>query len=342
VISTGQNSSSLLHRFNHHLNEKERPVMKTFAEYIEEIGKPLSKEEICCLQMNIGYMCNLSCQHCHVEAGPHRHEQMSLSVIEDCLRYIRNARLSTVDITGGAPEMHPHFRYIISKLKQLYTVKTIILRSNLTLLSKPENSDIPMFLAENNVEIVASLPCYLEENVNAQRGDDVYKSSIGAIKKLNKLGYGTGEHKLHLVYNPGGDFLPGPQPALEAAYKNHLAETFGISFNNLYTITNMPIGRFRSDLEQQGLLKSYQELLNNSFNPDTLSKLMCNHLISVDWQGNVYDCDFNHILQLPIAASHHKIGDICDLHLTGTPIRVGDHCFACTAGSGSSCQGSLS
>lgn len=315
--------------------------MKTFDEYVIESGKKLSKDSIDCLQMNIGYTCNLNCTHCHVQAGPHRQELMSMKVINDCISFAKNARVKVVDITGGAPELNPNLRHLISEMKKLDSVQSILLRSNLTLLNEPEHAGLAEFLAENNVEIVASMPCYLEENVAAQRGTGVYDINIKALKKLNRLGYGTNGHKLHLVYNPGGDFLPGPQPMLEDAYKDYLGKTFEIEFNSLYTITNIPIGRFRSDLEQQGRLDAYLKLLADNFNPETLSKVMCLNLISVDWQGRVYDCDFNHILQMPIETAGSYIGDISVDALTGTPIRLGEHCFACTAGSGSSCQGSL-
>jgi radical SAM/Cys-rich protein len=315
--------------------------MKAFEEYVEKTGTTLSKESISCLQMNVGYTCNLNCSHCHVEAGPHRTEQMSRTVVDDCISFVKNAAVKVVDITGGAPELNPHLRHLISGLKKLDSVQSILLRSNLTLLNEPEHAGLAEFMADNDVEIVASMPCYLEENVTAQRGAGVYDGNIKALKQLNRLGYGTNGHKLHLVYNPGGGFLPGPQPMLEAAYKDYLGKTFDIAFNNLYTITNIPIGRFRCDLEQQGRLDAYLKLLADNFNPDTLSKVMCLNLISVDWQGRIYDCDFNHILQLPIEAGGSYIGDISVADLTGTPIRLGEHCFACTAGTGSSCQGSL-
>jgi radical SAM/Cys-rich protein len=222
-------------------------------------------------------------------------------------------------------------------------VETILLRSNLSILDEPDYASLPEFLLEHNVDIVASMPCYLEENVTAQRGSGVYETNVRILQRLNRLGYG-GEKgpKLHLVYNPGGDFLPGPQPALEAAYKENLEKMFGITFNSLYTITNIPIGRFSLDLENQGRLAAYRKLLADSFNPDNLAKVMCRNMISVDWQGQVYDCDFNHVLQLPLDAPGNYIGDLTGDELIGRPVTTGEHCFACTAGAGSSCQGSLS
>jgi radical SAM/Cys-rich protein len=315
--------------------------MKSFGDYVKNIGEPLIKDSIQCLQMNMGYACNLTCRHCHVEAGPTRHERMSLSVIEDCLRFAANEGVKVIDITGGAPEMNPNLRDLIRGLRQLHSVETILLRSNLSILDKAEYADLHKFLLENNVEIVASMPCYLEENVNYQRGKGTYHKNITVLQELNRLGYGTQGPKLHLVYNPGGNFLPGPQQELEMAYKENLAARFGISFNSLYTITNMPIGRFRADLEQQGQMEGYMKLLTDNFNAANLAKVMCRNLVNVDWQGRIYDCDFNHVLQMPIEAANNYIGNIKAEDLIGRPIKLGDHCLTCVAGAGSSCQGSL-
>jgi radical SAM/Cys-rich protein len=316
--------------------------MRYFGEYVEKSGQTLIKGKVDCLQMNLGYACNLSCSHCHVEAGPHRREKMSREVIDDCLRFAGQTGVTVVDITGGAPELNPHLRYLIKNLRELSSVKNILLRSNLCILEEPEYSDLPEFLLKNNVDIVASMPCYLEENVNRQRGSGVYEKNIRIMQNLNSLGFGFQGPKLHLVYNPGGDFLPGPQPMLEAAYKESLKESFGITFNNLYTVTNMPIGRFRDDLEEQGQLEAYRQLLSDNFNAYNLDKVMCRNLISVDWQGRVYDCDFNHVLHMPVCVPDNYIGKIALDDLSGAPISFGQHCFACVAGSGSSCQGSLS
>jgi len=315
--------------------------MRTFSDYVQTSGDSIVKDSIFCLQMNLGYACNLSCSHCHLEAGPQRTEIMSKKVIDDCLDFVARASVSVVDITGGAPELNPHLRHLVRGARRASSVQRIILRSNLTLLGREGFEDLPAFLAENDVDIVASLPCYLEQNVTAQRGSGVYARSIQALQELNRIGYGAAGPKLHLVYNPGGDFLPGPQPQLEAAYRENLAERFGITFDSLYTITNMPIGRFRCDLEQQGLLDGYLKLLTDNFNTDNLAKVMCRSLVNVDWQGQLYDCDFNHVLRLPIDVADNYIGAVTLDDLTGGSVRLGQHCFACTAGTGSSCQGSL-
>ena len=315
-------------------------MMKEFEEYVEKHGNSIVKGKLACLQMNLGYVCNLRCGHCHVEAGPDRQEQMNAAVMNDCISFIERAGIKTVDITGGAPEMNPHLRYLIASLRKLKSVEAILLRSNLAILEEKPYLDLPKFFAENSVEIIASLPCYLEENVTAQRGKGVYHKNIRILQKLNQLGYG-GEHlKLHLVYNPGGNFLPAPQQELESAYKENLKQRFAIAFNSLYTITNMPIGRFKDSLEKQGLLSGYMKLLAANFNVQNLTKVMCRNLINVDWQGKVYDCDFNHVLKLP-AEGHTYIGDCNAEELAGKPVAIGNHCFACVAGAGSSCQGTL-
>ncbi|HEY3427004.1 MAG TPA: arsenosugar biosynthesis radical SAM (seleno)protein ArsS [Negativicutes bacterium] len=315
--------------------------MSDFRKYAGKSGEPLIKGDIRCLQMNLGYACNLHCRHCHVEAGPERQEKMSLAVIEDCLRFIENAGVTVIDITGGAPEMNPNLCDLIRRIRRLGVVESILLRSNLAILDNPEYADLPKFFLENNVEIVSSMPCYSEENVDFQRGKGVYNKNIKVLQKLNRLGYGGAGPKLHLVYNPGGNFLPGSQNELETAYKESLGERFGITFNSLYTITNAPIGRFRTDLEKQGLLEGYMKLLVDNFNPANLAKVMCRNLVSVDWQGQIYDCDFNHVLKLPMEVSDNYIGNIKAEDLVGMPIKLGSHCFSCVAGAGSSCQGSL-
>jgi radical SAM/Cys-rich protein len=321
---------------------KEPSKMREFSQYVEKSGSAIVKDPIVCLQLNLGYACNLHCSHCHLEAGPHRKELMSRQVIDDCLAFVERAAVRVVDITGGAPELNPNLRHLIQGARRVASVQRIILRSNLTLFGEDGFAGLPAFLAQHDVEIVASLPCYLESNVTAQRGDGVYPKSIQALRGLNQLGYGAAGPLLNLVYNPGGNFLPGPQPQLEAAYKDELAQRFGITFDSLYTITNMPIGRFRGDLESQGELEAYQKLLADNFNSDNLAKVMCRNLINVDWQGQVYDCDFNHVLQLPIDAADGYIGNLAADDLTGASVKLGQHCFACTAGTGSSCQGSLS
>lgn len=315
--------------------------MKWYGDYVGKLGDSLVKGQIQCLQMNLGYACNLHCRHCHVEAGPERHETMSLPVMEKCLQFIKDAGVKVADITGGAPELNPHLRDLIRMLRQQTSVESILLRSNLAILDNDCYADLPQFLLENNVEIISSMPCYTEENVDFQRGMGVYRRNIKILQKLNRLGYGVHRGKLHLVYNPGGNFLPGPQEELEAAYKDVLGKRFGITFNNLYTITNAPIGRFRTDLEKQGLLEQYIKLLIENFNPVNLEKVMCRSLVNVDWQGRMYDCDFNHALNMPIDITDNYIGNVKAKNLIGKPVRLGTHCFTCVAGAGSSCQGSL-
>lgn len=321
--------------------EKGSIHMKDLGKCVREMDKALVKDKIQCLQMNMGYVCNLSCRHCHVEAGPDRQEQMSLAVVEDCLRFVENSGVTVIDITGGAPEMNPHLRHLIRGLRQVDSVESILLRSNLTILDSPEYADLPAYFMDNNVEIISSLPCYLEENVDVQRGKGVYNKSIRMLQKLNSLGYGATGPKLHLVYNPGGNILPGPQYELEMAYKESLGERFGITFNSLYTITNAPIGRFGTDLKKQGLLDGYMNLLVDNFNPENLAKVMCRNLVNVDWQGRIYDCDFNHVLKLPIEIADNYIGNVKAEDLIGKSIKLGSHCLTCVAGAGSSCQGSL-
>ncbi len=313
--------------------------MRSFQEFVDETRKPLVRDRLDILQVNIGYVCNLRCNHCHFEAGPHRREAMSREVVDDCLRFAKGAGTIDVDITGGAPEANRHLTYFIGELRRLQNVKRIIVRSNLAILEEAEKKDLPDFFAAHGVEIVSSMPCYLEANVTAQRGTGVYGKNIRVLKRLNALGYGTGRLKLHLVYNPGGAFLPGPQAELEAAYKENLGNDFGIEFDSLFTITNVPIGRFRADLEGQGQLAGYLEMLAGSSNARNLTQVMCRSQISVDWQGRLYDCDFNQALG--ITATAGTIGSVAAEELVGLPIRTGDHCFACTAGGGSSCQGSL-
>ncbi|MDF2875287.1 MAG: radical SAM/Cys-rich domain protein [Sporomusa sp.] len=315
--------------------------MKSFGEYVGKFGDAVLKDNVRCLQMNMGYVCNLSCRHCHVEAGPDRRETMSMTVVNDCLRFIESADINVIDITGGAPEMNPNLRGLIRGLRKLKPAASILLRSNLTILNEPKYAKLPGFLQENNVDIISSMPCYLEENVEFQRGKGVYSQNIKMLQKLNRLGYGGTGPKLHLIYNPGGNFLPAPQNELDFAYKESLGERFGIVFNNLYTITNAPIGRFRADLEKKGLLEGYMNLLADNFNPANLSRVMCRNLLNVDWQGRVYDCDFNQVLHLPIAVRDNYIGSITAKDLAGMPVKLGNHCFTCTAGAGSSCQGSL-
>ncbi len=296
--------------------------------------------EISTLQVNMGKRCNQVCRHCHVDAGPNRTEEISLETVELVLDVLARHPIETLDITGGAPEINQHFRYLAGKAVKL--CKRVIDRSNLTLFFEPGHQDLPEFLAEHGIEITASLPCYEMENVDKQRGVGVFDASIRALQKLNSLGYGTAETGLvlNLVYNPVGAHLPPLQDQLEQDYKRELARRFGIRFNRLFTITNMPINRFRHDLQRTGRLSEYMHLLVQSFNPATLEGLMCRHLVSVSWDGYLYDCDFNQMLQMPVNHDMpNHIRDFDDFLLSRRTIRTDSHCFGCTAGGGSSCSG---
>jgi len=296
------------------------------------------------LQVNLGYLCNQSCLHCHVNAGPRRKEIMSKETVQTVLDYLATQRIKTLDLTGGAPEMNPHFRDLLTQASALGV--RVIDRCNLTILEEAGYEDMAEFMAGHGVEVVASLPCYLGSNVDAQRGKGVFDQSIRALQRLNKLGYGvTGSGlTLTLVYNPQGPVLPPSQQALEAAYKRELHLRYGIAFNHLFTITNMPIQRFGSTLISRGEFASYMQLLKESYSEDNLPGVMCRSLISIDWQGFVYDCDFNQMLNLPMQAGGGKRAHLSDLmqqDITGRPITVMDHCYGCTAGQGSSCGGAL-
>ncbi len=294
------------------------------------------------LQVNVGKLCNQTCRHCHVDAGPDRRELMSREDFEHCLRIIRESDVQTIDITGGAPEMNPHFEWFVTEVRRLN--RHVIDRCNLTILSAPGYTHLPRFLADHQVEIVASLPCYLEENCDSQRGDGVFRKSIEALKLLNGLGYGVngGQLTLSLVYNPVGPSLPPNQQKLEQSYRDQLRQRYSIEFNQLYTITNMPISRFLDDLITSGRYEEYMSLLVNSFNRDAVDGLMCRSTISVDWQGYLFDCDFNQMLDLPMAnEARTHISHISTKDLMNRSIAVGRHCFGCTAGAGSSCGGAL-
>ncbi len=308
------------------------------------------------LQVNLGYLCNLSCTHCHVNAGPKRTELMAREQIDLVLEVLQGRQLKTLDLTGGAPEMNPHFRYLVEQARGLGV--TVIDRCNLTILQEPGYEDLAEFLAAQGVEIVASLPCYSEQNVAEQRGKGIFKSSIAALKKLNVLGYGQGKGlTLNLVYNPNGTFLPPPQAALEQEYKAHLQQDFGLQFDQLFTITNMPIKRYGAMLLAKGEYEAYMQLLRENYSAENLETLMCRRLLSVDWQGYLYDCDFNQMLDLPInpgnkglKGQQNLIGsdkprphlrDLLETDFSAQAIVVGEHCYACAAGQGSSCGGSL-
>lgn len=297
------------------------------------------------VQINLGYVCNQQCLHCHVNAGPNRKEIMSKKTMTETIEFLRSSQAKVVDLTGGAPELNPNFRDFVSTVHGLGI--HIIDRCNLTILSEPGQEDLADFLASKRVEITASLPCYLEENVDKQRGKGVFNHSISGLQRLNQLGYGKENSglTLNLVYNPQGASLPPSQQELEAAYKKMLKERYGIVFNQLFTITNMPIQRFGSMLVSKGEFDTYMNVLKNAYHPDNLKGVMCRSLISLDWEGYVYDCDFNQMLGLNLSShntSKLHISDINKSDVEGKPIIVMDHCYGCTAGQGSSCGGALS
>ena len=305
---------------------------------------PKIKRKSCkILQVNLGYRCNQSCTHCHVNAGPNRTEMMDDSTLDSLINLLSRENFSLLDITGGAPELHSGFRRLVTEAYQQGV--PIRDRCNLTILFEPEQETLADFLAEHQVEIVASLPCYTESNVNQQRGKGVFSYSIRALQHLNSLGYASNPIlKLHLVYNPIGPVLPPPQDTLHQDYKMHLAKNFDIHFNDLFVITNMPIQRFGSSLISTGQFESYVDTLKNSHLDENLDHVMCRDTLSVDWQGYVYDCDFNQMLDLPIhvtAKERIHVSQLPDVSLDNHIIRTGDHCFGCTAGQGSSCSGAL-
>ena len=296
------------------------------------------------LQINVGKLCNLTCQHCHVNAGPARKEIMARETIDRVLQWLAKTEIPSVDLTGGAPEMIPDFRYLVEQLKSMEPPRHIIDRCNLTILLAPEQEGLAEFLAGHKIEIVASMPCYSPENVNAQRGEGVFEESIRALQLLNGLGYGIDpDLPLHLVYNPLGANLPGPQAELEADYKRELKEHFGIVFNRLFTITNMPIARFATFLRHAGQHDQYQQLLVDSFNPSTIPGLMCRNTINISYLGEVFDCDFNQMLRMQWRDEGRPVAlwDIDPDSVANRPILTADHCFGCTAGAGSSCGGAL-
>lgn len=297
------------------------------------------------LQVNLGYRCNQSCQHCHVNAGPNRTEEMSRDTIDAVVAFLSaSPDARTLDLTGGAPELNPHFRSLVVAARSRGV--RVIDRCNLTILEEPGQEGLAEFLAAHGVEVVASMPCYLEDNVDRQRGKGTFDASIRGLQRLNALGYGQPGSglSLNLVYNPQGASLPPAQEALEGDYKRHLAAHFGVVFNQLFTLANMPIQRFGSMLVSKGQFNSYMQLLRSAHRDDNLDSVMCRSLVSLDWQGYLYDCDFNQQLGLPIGASGKgrlHLTDITAAALEDRPIRVADHCFGCTAGQGSSCGGAL-
>lgn len=315
--------------------------MHGFDQKLSEQQLSLRRARLQTLQINVGRKCNQACRHCHVDAGPWRTEMVSKDVAQRIGDWIHKHQPEIVDITGGAPELSEFFRYFVE------TARTdgshVIDRCNLTIIEEPGYADLPEYLATHEVEVIASLPCYTAENVAKQRGAGVFEKSISALRKLNDVGYGT-KIPLNLVYNPVGPKLPGPQAELEADYKEVLVREYGVIFNQLYTITNQPIARFAQDLRKQGKTEEYMTLLANSFNPATVDSLMCRTTLSVGWRGEIYDCDFNQMLDMQMRNSDDAklfLWDVTPEFLDGRKIQTGEHCLACTAGCGSSCTGAF-
>jgi radical SAM/Cys-rich protein len=305
----------------------------------------LRRARLTTLQVNLGYRCNQACSHCHVEAGPNRLEMMDRATVELIPAVLEARGLQLLDLTGGAPELHPHFRWLVRRARELGVA--VIDRCNLTILQEPDQTDLADFLASQRVSVVASLPCYNEDTVDLQRGRGVFRSSIAALRELNRRGYGQPGSglTLDLVFNPQGPSLPPPQVELEADYRQALLHRHGVVFNRLLALANLPVGRWASLLERQGQLRAYQQLLRQAHEPANLERVMCRQLISVDWQGRLHDCDFNQQLGMGLDPAHapavRDLGDLLQEDLFGASIQVGEHCFACTAGSGSSCGGAL-
>ncbi|MGA1772713.1 MAG: arsenosugar biosynthesis radical SAM (seleno)protein ArsS [Flavobacteriaceae bacterium] len=318
----------------------ELPAFKERLQQLEAF--PLQPRALEILQVNLGYLCNQVCAHCHVDAGPDRKEIMSLETIEKVLEVARVTKVGTLDLTGGAPEMNPHFTYLVEKAKSI-GIREVIVRSNLTILeANPTYKKLPAFFKEMKVRVVSSLPHYSLKRTDKQRGEGVFSKSIAALKNLNALGYGSDpELVLDLVYNPSGAFLSAEQTQLERDFKSRLNDQFGIVFNQLFCINNLPISRFLDYLIASDNFDDYMQTLVESFNPATLAGVMCTNTLSVSWNGVLYDCDFNQMLEMPVASTAKHINDFHADALLERPIRVNQHCYGCTAGSGSSCQGSL-
>ena len=317
----------------------------TLALLVKTDFPTLRRREVSTLQVNLGYRCNQSCVHCHVNAGPNRTEEMSAGTVDEVIACLgREPAITTLDLTGGAPELNPHFRRLVIAARSRGV--TVIDRCNLTILEEGGQEDLAAFLAEHRVEVVASLPCYLEDNVDRQRGKGVFDASVRGLQRLNALGYGRPGSglSLNLVYNPQGPSLPPSQASLEQAYREHLLRHFGVVFDSLFTLANMPIQRFGSMLVSKGQFDGYMQLLREAHRDENLEQVMCRSLVSVDWQGYLYDCDFNQQLGLPIRGAGESRVHISELgrgSLDGRAVRVADHCFGCTAGQGSSCGGAL-
>ena len=301
----------------------------------------LQRQSLDTLQVNLGYQCNQRCLHCHVNAGPHRTEMMSRETLELIVPVLKARQIKTLDLTGGAPEMHPDFRYLVEQATAAGV--QVIDRCNLTILFEPGQEGLAEFLAHHRVDVVASLPCYSLDNVDKQRGQGVFDKSIAGLQALNALGYGQPDSglSLNLVYNPQGPSLPPNQQQLEADYRRELRQHFNIEFNHLFALANMPIKRFGSTLISKGQFQDYMQLLRDSYQVDNLEQVMCRSLVSVDWQGRLYDCDFNQQLEIPLGAGQKHLADLLESDVNTCPVAVADHCYGCTAGQGSSCGGAL-
>ena len=318
-----------------------------FDSALAEHNTPLQRAKPEILQLNVGKLCNLTCVHCHVNAGPKRREIISRETIDRVLGWLESTTITRVDLTGGTPEMIPDFCYLIERLRAMTPQRHIMDRLNATILMEEGYEGMADFLAKHEIELIASMPCYSPDNVTEQRGQGVFDSSIAAFQKLNHLGYGRESRlKLHFVYNPNGAFLPPEQSELHADYTREMKQHFGIEFNDLYAITNMPIARFASYLKHNNLLKDYLIILKDAFNPATVNGLMCRNTINVSWRGEIFDCDFNQMMNLPLnhndtTEGPHYLWDSKESDFDKIAIRTGVHCFGCTAGAGSSCGGTL-
>ncbi len=319
--------------------------LPTFKQKLKEHAlAPIEPQKLTILQLNVGYMCNQVCVHCHVDAGPDRKEMMTRTTMEECIAVMEANTIETVDLTGGAPEMHPDFRWFVEQIRSRTSVNEIIVRSNLTIImANKKYNDLPDFFALHNVHVISSLPFYKRDKTDRQRGTGVFDQSIKALQKLNTAGYGKKDRQLQLdlVYNPSGAFLPGDQMALEDDFKKALREDFGIEFNQLFTITNLPISRFLDYLIASENYEEYMHALVDAFNPAAAENVMCTNTLSVSWEGHLYDCDFNQMLELKVASKHSHIRDFNAVELQQRKIQLSQHCYGCTAGAGSSCQGSI-
>ena len=318
--------------------------LPTFAKKIKEVGQfPLKPRKLEILQINVGYMCNQVCEHCHVDAGPDRKEIMTRETMEQCLEVIRNTGAHTLDLTGGAPEMNPHFRWFVEEASKA-GIQDFIVRSNLTIIrANKKYYDLPEFFKKHNVHVVSSMPHWTRGKTDKQRGDGVFDASIEALQQLNAIGYGMpdSELRLDLVYNPSGAFMPSDQACMEKDFKRALMDDFGIQFHNLFAITNLPISRFLDFLIASDNYEDYMYQLVEAFNPSAVANVMCTNTISVSWDGWLYDCDFNQMLDLKVASKVQHIKDYNEEVLQDRSIIISQHCYGCTAGAGSSCQGTV-